>query len=116
MAELMQRELAGVTILEVDSHEVNWTEMADQYFDGQGVDFAFIDGDHSEEGCYQDLTGVMWIMRPGGLIVVDDYMSGLPNGVPFESVNRAVHRFVKENSLSLKRWFDNGKGMAIISI
>lgn len=40
--------------------------------DGRTFDFAFIDGDHRFEGAFVDLYYLTQLVRPGGVIVVDD--------------------------------------------
>jgi predicted O-methyltransferase YrrM len=40
--------------------------------DGRDFDFAFIDGDHRFEGVFLDLYFMTRLVRPGGLVVVDD--------------------------------------------
>lgn len=45
----------------------------------QPVDLAFIDGGHSLETIRADLSNVMQVMRPGGLIVCDDWYDGVPD-------------------------------------
>ena len=39
----------------------------------QPIDFLYIDADHSESGCFADLTWWVPHVRPGGLVVGDDY-------------------------------------------
>jgi predicted O-methyltransferase YrrM len=40
----------------------------------QQVDLIFIDGDHSYEGCKQDVFKyVLWNLRPGGYFIIHDY-------------------------------------------
>jgi predicted O-methyltransferase YrrM len=40
--------------------------------EGRGFDFAFVDGDHRFEGVFLDLYFMTRLVRPGGLVVVDD--------------------------------------------
>jgi hypothetical protein len=58
---------------------------------------------------------VLPLMNKGGMIVVDDYRSGPPDGVKFDEVIQAVDDFVSNFSLHLTRWNQNGKGMAVIT-
>lgn len=55
------------------------------------VDFASVDGDHSEAGAYADCCLVWEVLRPGGLMVVDDTLPG--------SVRDAVERFARERNV-----------------
>jgi predicted O-methyltransferase YrrM len=43
------------------------------------VDFAFVDGGHSLETILQDMRNLWPLMRPGGLIVNDDFYRGVNN-------------------------------------
>src|ERR687896_265219 len=40
--------------------------------DGRQFDFAFVDGDHRFEGVFLDLYYMTRLVKPGGLIVIDD--------------------------------------------
>jgi hypothetical protein len=48
-------------------------------------------------------------------MIVDDYRSGAPNGVPFPELTNAVDDFVLQEKLSLRYWQKDGKGIARIS-
>ena len=48
----------------------------DAVHDDDSVDFAFIDGDHSEEGIFGDLTIVYPKMKQGGVILCHDCVHG----------------------------------------
>ncbi|MBK7477462.1 MAG: class I SAM-dependent methyltransferase [Haliscomenobacter sp.] len=71
-----------------------------------GIDFITIDGDHTFEGCLHDLESVAPFLAESGVIVVDDYMSGPPNGVNFESVTDSVNHFLYLNHdlFEFERW------------
>ncbi len=56
----------------VDSHQPDSLELARKAFDGQPIDFAFIDGDHLYEGVKQDFEMYGPLVRPGGLIGFHD--------------------------------------------
>jgi len=58
----------------------------------EGIDFAFIDGDHSEKQVYQD--GVMMYnkMKHDGIMIFDDYYWSLGD----EYTKRGVDRFLEE--------------------
>ena len=45
-------------------------------YNGEEFDFAFIDGGHSIETIQSDWENVKRLMRPGGLVVFDDYYEG----------------------------------------
>lgn len=50
---------SNVTFHEGDSHELLPRVLADLHADGQNVDFALVDGDHSYEGVKQDLEHLL---------------------------------------------------------
>lgn len=56
------------------------------------IDFVFIDGDHSFERCYEDLNLWYDAVRPSGLFSGHDFT--LPG------VNKAIHKFRKENKIN----------------
>jgi hypothetical protein len=49
----------------------------------QPVDLAFIDADHTMEGCLKDWNAVAPFVRPGGIIVLHDTEPGLWMGPHF---------------------------------
>ena len=57
--------------------------------DNESIDLAFIDGDHSFEGCLNDLRAVWPKMKRGGVILVHDCWDG-------SGVGEAVLEFRKE--------------------
>lgn len=44
----------------------------------EGIDFAFIDGGHSVATIESDWRYVSQLIKPGGVILLDDYYSGMP--------------------------------------
>lgn len=48
----------------------------DAVHDDESVDFAFIDGDHSEDGIYGDLTTIFPKMKQDGVILCHDCVDG----------------------------------------
>jgi glycosyltransferase involved in cell wall biosynthesis len=65
---------------------------ASRLFPDEGVDFAFIDGDHSYESVTADLAAWWPKIRPGGVLAGHDYRQGAPWLV---DVTRAVHDFFR---------------------
>lgn len=55
-----------------------------------GIDMFQVDGDHSEEGTYHDLQLARKAVRRGGIILVDDIISGR------DTVKPAADRFIDE--------------------
>lgn len=77
-----------------------------------GLDFVFIDADHSYDGCRSDIEAWARKLRPGGLLSGHDY-----DNVEFPQwgVKRAVDEFVAANDLTLDlgenfTWFVTLKG------
>jgi hypothetical protein len=75
-----------------------WSKEFFDTFKGK-LDWIYIDGDHSYEGCYADLNECLKIMQPNCIIFGDDYAWNNGNGKP--GVTKAVSQFVEENSLTL---------------
>ena len=61
------------------------------------VDFAFIDGDHSEEQVYNDANLIYKKMKDGGIIVFSAYKWNLNGQYP----KTAIDRFVSENNVTI---------------
>lgn len=55
-------------------------------------DAVIIDGDHSEEGTFHDLTAAAVLIKANGFVVVHDHESGRPD---LSGVKRAVERFIE---------------------
>jgi hypothetical protein len=83
-----------------------------------GIDWFTVDGDHTYKGCLHDLTTSLPYMNKGGIIIVDDYMSGPPDGAHIPEVTNACNHFFKLNSnrLNKKSWYNNGKGFCVFLI
>jgi predicted O-methyltransferase YrrM len=59
--------------------------------EGREFDFAFVDGDHRFEGVFLDLYFMTRLVRPGGLVVVDDmWMPAVRTAVAYAERNLAV--------------------------
>jgi len=82
-----------------------------------GIDWVTVDGDHSYEGCLFDLKAVINHMNKNGIIVVDDYKSGPPNGCRIDAVTNACDDFYAQNrQLHKGEWNNKGKGFCIFRI
>jgi predicted O-methyltransferase YrrM len=81
-----------------------------------GIDLATVDGDHSYDACTSDLEAIAQHLTPTGIMVVDDYRSGPPDGVTFDSVTRSVDDFlaVHAGTLCGETWHVRGKGFCLI--
>jgi predicted O-methyltransferase YrrM len=111
-AILMETEFPNLSIIEGNSNEVLNSEFFEKNFKS-GVDFAFVDGCHNYECAKKDCENVYPNLNKGGVMVVDDYKSGAPNGCTIVEVDNAVNDFAKENNLLFETWSVNGKGFAI---
>lgn len=65
----------------------------------QPIDFLYVDADHGYRGVLADLESWWPHVRPGGLIVGDDYEHSL-----YPGVKRAWDEFESENRLSFTRY------------
>ncbi len=89
-----------VKIFRKESNE--WFNIVpDNYFD-----WIYIDGDHSFEGCYGDLVQSKKKIKPGGMILGDDFK--WPDSTWSKpGVTKAVKQFVYENNYQ-KSFFRHG--------
>ena len=63
------------------------------------LDWIYIDGDHSYEGCLRDLENSLLVVKEGGLILGDDY--GWPNAKwQKPGVTKAVNEFINKHNLT----------------
>ena len=103
----------NLKIVEGDSKQILTNDFFEKHFN-EGIDFAFVDGSHTYDGAMYDIAAIFPKMRSGAVMVIDDYMSGHPNGCPIPEVDNAVHDFCRLNNLEIERWYMNGKGAAIV--
>ena len=92
---------------EVEICRMSSDEWFEQFMAAKGhgndemLDWIYIDGDHSYEGCLRDLENALQVVKPGGLILGDDY--GWPNAKWFKpGVTKAVDEFINKNELTNK--------------
>jgi hypothetical protein len=69
---------------------------ASKSFEDESVDFVFIDGDHSYEGCALDIKSWFPKIKVGGLLSGHDYRNERNYGV-----QKAVHEFLGDRELRL---------------
>jgi predicted O-methyltransferase YrrM len=79
--------------------------------DNEFLDFIYIDGDHSEKGCYDDLAATWPKVKKGGILFGDDWKWKHKGIYP---VQDAVHRFSKENNIKVLPVFFHGNGYYFI--
>lgn len=61
-------------------------------FEDSSIDFLYIDGDHSFDGCYSDLKNWYPKLKQGGTILNDDYS--------WDTVKKAVDLFCEEKKIN----------------
>jgi len=92
--------------------------LSEDFFDNEfpdGIDFFFVDGGHTYDVAYSDMKAGWPNINKGGMMIVDDYRSGPPNGAALPSVTSAVDDFARDNNLQFEPWNKDGKGFAIFS-
>ena len=67
-----------VRLVSGNSHEPDFAARIEAMFEGEPVDFLFIDGDHTEVGVRQDYEMYRHLVRPGGLIAFHDIAENQP--------------------------------------
>lgn len=72
-------------------------------------DLIFIDGDHSEAGCLSDLRHSLMLLRPGGIIVIDDTVHP-----QHAYLKKAVETFCTISNLAVEFYDHIHAGMAVI--
>lgn len=63
---------------------------------GSSLDLIYVDGDHSYEGCTRDIAGCMHAIKPGGIIIFNDYVLWSIAEFIDYGVAYAVVEFLKE--------------------
>tara|TARA_B100002019_G_scaffold9028_1_gene7116 strand:- start:120 stop:716 length:597 start_codon:yes stop_codon:yes gene_type:complete len=75
------------------------SDMWFEQFNDEMLDWIYIDGDHSYEGCLRDLENSLKVVKPGGLILGDDY--GWENAKWSKpGVTKAVDEFINRYKLT----------------
>ena len=84
----------------------------------EGIDWFTVDGDHTYKGCCNDIEKAMPYMNEGGIIIIDDYNSGPPNGCSIPEVTKACDDMYLKYKEKLERdiWNEKGKGFCIFKI
>ena len=73
----------NASIIRANSHEVL------PFIYGPAFSVVIIDGDHSQDGCYQDIVDASKLIFPNGAIWIDD--------LQYDSVRNAVAEFLRRN-------------------
>jgi len=105
-------------VKEAELHRTTSTDWFEEFLAAKGhgnpemLDWIYIDGDHSFEGCYSDLEYALKVVKPGGLIIGDDYY--WPNSKwGKKGVTQAVDKIKDENNLTLIRHGETQYSMTI---
>ena len=90
-------------VLHQECHDVvvpvpNTSSNAARWFSGQQIvaDLVYLDGSHEEDDVYSDLCNYWKLLRPGGVLVGDDWHAY------WFGVICAVNKFVRERDLPLE--------------
>ncbi len=84
-----------------------------------GIDWFTVDGEHSYEGCFGDIEKALPYMNQEGIIIIDDYKSGPPNGCHLPQVTKAcddIYEKYRYNIFEKITWNMKGKGFCIFVI
>lgn len=111
-AEFLTKEFTNFKVIENDSSQVLNEAFFNEQFP-EGIDYAFVDGSHTYNGAITDMRAIFKYLRPGAIMIVDDFRSGPPDGCSIPDVDRAVNDFSVEASTPIEAWNSNGKGFAI---
>jgi len=112
-ADLMMKDFNNLKIIEGDSKILITKDFLEGEFP-TGLDFIFVDGGHSYNDAYSDMENTFNHLSENGVMIIDDYYSGSPDGCSIKDVDNAVDDFVKKNNLNFTKWNNNGKGFCII--
>ncbi len=113
-ADLIQKNFDQFKVIEGNSRTILTKEFFEECFPN-GLDWVTVDGDHSYEGCYQDLEQVSPYVNSAGVVIIDDYRSGPPDGINLVQVTNAVDCFCSNHpEFTKERWNVRGKGFAIL--
>ncbi len=93
----------NITYIVGDSHSPEVIRQVADVLQDTKVDFLWVDGDHSYEGCKADFNNYQHFVRLGGLIGIHDYSS-----------IKEVKKFVDE--LPEKEIIDYGLGTALVEV
>lgn len=88
-------------LIRADSHRPDVRAEAVEHLAGEQVDLLFIDGDHTEEGCWADWVDYGGLVRPGGLVAFHDVLAHPQH--PDVGVHR-VWRRVKRTNDGRREW------------
>lgn len=99
-----------------DSHEAGFRRRVEREFEGNPVDFLFIDGDHTEKGVTADYCDYRALVRSGGIIAFHDIAERQAL-----STNQVQHFWRKlKNNCATEEFIENrdqiGYGIGIVRV
>jgi predicted O-methyltransferase YrrM len=108
----IKEEFDNIIFIEGDSKKMITEDFMGDNFPDK-IDYALIDGGHSYDDAFQDMSNVFKYIKDGGIMIVDDYKSKI---CPLVSVDMAVHDFSRINNIEFEPIsLEDGKGMAVFA-
>tara|TARA_A100001201_G_C4093105_1_gene202816 strand:+ start:2618 stop:3193 length:576 start_codon:yes stop_codon:yes gene_type:complete len=116
MVQTLEENFDTFSAIESNSQKKLTPKFFDENYP-EGIDYAFVDGDHTYSGCLFDLNRIVPHVNSGGLILIDDYKSGPPNGCNIPVVTKACDDFYEKNKnvVDKQEWNKEGKGFCIFT-
>tara|TARA_Y100001937_G_scaffold46232_1_gene64943 strand:+ start:308 stop:883 length:576 start_codon:yes stop_codon:yes gene_type:complete len=116
MVQTLRENFHAFDAIESNSQKELTTKFFDENY-SDGIDYAFVDGNHTYSGCLFDINKIVPHVVSGGLILIDDYKSGPPNGASIPDVTQACDDFYKDNMniVDKEEWNKDGKGFCIFT-
>jgi len=113
MRDLLTIGFPKLSTIEKSSRDVLNEEFMRTQFPS-GIDWATVDGDHSYGGCLFDLEAIYRYVNKGGIMIIDDYEAGPPNGTSIPDVTKACDEFHRSHpEIPREKWNNKGKGFCI---
>ena len=116
MVQTLEENFDTFSAIESNSQKKLTPKFFDENYP-EGIDYAFVDGDHTYSGCLFDLNRIVPHVNSGGLILIDDYKSGPPNGYSIPVVTQACDDYYEKNVnlVDKEEWNKDGKGFCIFT-
>ena len=70
----------------------------------RSIDFAYIDGDHSEEQVYKDAIGIFPKMKSNSIILFDDYKWSMHGHITKNGIDRFLNEYYGKYRLIFKKY------------
>ncbi len=110
------RDQQRIVPIRADSHEESSLEKVKEALDGRGLDFLFIDGDHSYEGVKRDYEMYSQMTRRGSLIAFHDIVPHhLESGCEVNEFWNEVKRSHEHKEI-VKDWSQNWGGIGVLFV